>query len=227
MELDDPLARDDRSPPPRALAVAAAVCAVAMVLALAFLDRPLARALGAYEPLGVWNTGIEVLEWATGYPLWRMLLPVGLVVGMVATVVVRRWHPYAYAWMFVAGTHLATRLATIHLKDGTQRVRPHKWLANGEPDGTFGEGGAAFPSGHGTLFASVAIPLAVLYPKLRVPMLVVAGFVTVARVAVNDHWASDVLASLTLVALVAWLLGSIVRPLRTAPHSRRRPSPAR
>lgn len=206
----------DRHPPPRTLAIAAAIGVVATVLAIAFVDRPLARALGAYEPLPVWNTGIEILEWATGYPLWRMLVPVGLVAGMVATVVVRRWHPHAYAWMFVAGTHLATRLATIHLKDGTQRIRPHKWLAQGEPDGTFFEGGAAFPSGHGTLFASLAIPLAVLYPRLRVPMLVVAGFATVARVAVNDHWASDVLASLTLVALVAWLLGSIVRPSRAA-----------
>lgn len=216
----------DREPPPRALALAAASCAIATVLAVAFLDRPLARLLGDYEPLAVWNGGIELLEWATGYPLWRMGLPVGLVAGMVATVAVPRWRPHAYAWMFVAGTHLATRLATIHLKDATERMRPHAWLGKGEPDGTFFEGGAAFPSGHGTLFASIAIPLAVLYPRLRLPMLFVAGFATVARVAVNDHWASDVLASLTLVALVAWLLGSIVRPVH-ARHARPRPSRAR
>lgn len=179
------------------------------------VDRPLARAIGSYEPLPIWNVGIEILEWITLFPIWRMALPVALAVGMLACVVVPRWRVHAHAWMFVAGTHLATRLATIHLKDATDRIRPHAWLARTEgADATFGMGGHAFPSGHGTLFASVAIPLAVLYPRLRAPMLAVTAFVVIARVGVNDHWASDVLASLTLVVAAASLLGWLVRPPR-------------
>lgn len=212
------LARDDRRPAPRALLVAAAIGALATVLALVVVDRPLARALGPYEPLAIWNLGIEILEWVTAFPLWRMGLPVVLVAGMVVTVAVPRWRHHAYAWMYLAGLHLATRLATIHLKDATQRMRPFKWLDKGQPDATFFEGGASFPSGHGTLFTSLAIGIAVLFPRTRIPMFAIAGFVAIARVGVNEHWASDVLASFTLVTLVAWLMGWLVRPLRAAPR---------
>jgi membrane-associated phospholipid phosphatase len=119
--------------------------------------------------------------------------------------------------MFLASTHLVSILATRHLKELTQRVRPFKWVKevakNPANDATFFEGGSAFPSGHGTLFCSMAIGLAVVFPRARVPLLGVVGFVMCARVGVNDHWASDVLASVTLVTVVAWLVGLVIRPL--------------
>jgi membrane-associated phospholipid phosphatase len=76
------------------------------------------------------------------------------------------------------------------------------------------EHGGSFPSGHITLIGSVIVPLAVIYPRARVPVLVFLGFVGCARIAVAAHWASDVLGGVALVALVTWVCAELVHPLR-------------
>jgi membrane-associated phospholipid phosphatase len=161
----------------------------------------------------VWRHGIAVLEYAIGLPVFKLLSVVVLIAGMLVVMVVPRWRRYAPTWMLIAGTHVFSRFLTPLIKDLTGRLRPHEWLAK-DGDQTFWSGGAAFPSGHVSLFASIVIPLAVVVPRTR-PLLVVVGFVMLARVAVNSHWASDVLAAITLVTLVCWVLGQAVRPLRT------------
>ena len=77
------------------------------------------------------------------------------------------------------------------------------------------DGGVAFPSGHVTLFASILIPLAIVAPRTR-PLLAIIAYVMFARVVVNGHWLSDVVAGITLVALLAWILALLVRPIRNA-----------
>jgi membrane-associated phospholipid phosphatase len=77
--------------------------------------------------------------------------------------------------------------------------------------------GVSFPSGHVVLFASVLVPLAVVAPRTR-PLLLIVGYAMLARVVVHAHFASDVIAALTLVTLVAWACGWAIRPL---PASRR------
>jgi hypothetical protein len=109
---------------------------------------------------------------------------------MLVTVSVKRLRVHAPAWMFVTGVHLVSRLTTNWFKDATGRLRPAEWLKQ-RTDETFGwEGGISFPSGHVVLFASLVIPLAVLYPRLR-PLLAIAVFAALARIAVNAHFVSD------------------------------------
>jgi len=195
------------------LLVVAAVSATISALCILLIDQPVARTIAQYEASPLWDLGIDALEWTILLPLHKLALPIALVVGMLVMVSVKPWRRHAPAWMFVAGVHLVSRLTTSWFKDGTGRLRPGSWQKQGG-DETFGwAGGVSFPSGHVVLFASLIIPLIVVFPRLR-PLLVVVGFVALARVAVNAHFVSDVIAAITLVSLWTWAVGGLVRPCR-------------
>jgi membrane-associated phospholipid phosphatase len=203
--------RSDRRPAPHLLLVAAAVMAALAALAIVAIDRPVARLLAGYEPSALWPRGMEALEWAIGWPLHPLTASFAVVAAMIAAMAVPRWRAYAPAAMFLAGTHVFARFATGQLKDLTGRLRPSEWVARGADD-TFFQGGGAFPSGHVSLFAGLAIPIAILWPRAR-PVLAIAAFAAAARIAVNAHFVSDALAGGALAALVAWAVAYGVRPL--------------
>lgn len=212
--------RGDRLPAPRALLIAAAISAGVSALAILVLDQPLARHLGGYRALDAWNTGLDLLEWTIGLPVFPWISGIVLALGMIVTTVVPRLRGQAPAWTWLAAIHILTRMATLELKEATGRLRPYEWLAKGGDVETFGWPGAhSFPSGHVTLFASIAIPLAILvrqrYPRAGLLLFVPAAFPVFARVVQNAHFVSDVTASITLICLVAWLIGWLVRPLRS------------
>lgn len=209
----------DRRPASRALLVLAAASAALAALAIAAIDRPLARALGGYEASALWARGIDVLEAAIGWPIHPLFPSLAVAALMLAAVAVPRWRALAPAAMFLAATHVFSRFATNQLKDLTGRLRPTEWLARGG-DGTFFREGVAFPSGHVALFASLAIPIAMRWPRAR-PVLAVIPFVAAARIAASAHFLSDTLAALALVALIAWGVAYAARPFSA------RPSPPR
>jgi membrane-associated phospholipid phosphatase len=213
--------RGDRLPAPRTLLVVAAALAVISALAMVAIDRPLATFLGGYQALDFWSTGLDVLEYAIGLPLLPWISGIVLVAAMIATTAVPRWRRYAPAFTWIAGVHILSRIATTELKDATGRLRPFQWLAKGGGDvETFGWIKAhSFPSGHVTLFASIAIPVAVVvahrHPRIAIAVLVPVVFPMVARVVQSQHFISDVTASVALICLIAWLTGWLVRPLRS------------
>jgi membrane-associated phospholipid phosphatase len=55
------------------------------------------------------------------------------------------------------------------------------------------------------------LPLVFLFPRYRLPLLIIPVFITIARVGVNDHWCSDVIASAGLAALVTFAFAEIFR----------------
>lgn len=201
--------RGDRDPAPRWLLHVAGVAAAVTVLAILVIDQPLARTVGAYEPLALWDRGIDFLEYFILYPVHPLALPFVLVVAMLTTMAVKAWRSAAPAAMWLAGTHIVSRYAVGWLKDGTDRVRPIKWKGGD----SFFEGGSAFPSGHVTLFGSIIIAIAVLVPKARIPAFVVLAFIACARIGVSAHWLSDTTSALALTALVAYGMGLALRPL--------------
>jgi membrane-associated phospholipid phosphatase len=60
------------------------------------------------------------------------------------------------------------------------------------------------------LFASIVVPLAVVYPRAR-PLLAIAVFAMTARVAVHAHFLSDVFGGFALVALLTWACVPLLR----------------
>jgi undecaprenyl-diphosphatase len=206
----------DRKPPSIALLYASIGFAVATVLAI-FVETPLPEALAPYQPWALWDTGIDLLEWVILLPADPHALPVLLVLAVLATTLVKRWRGALPPLATIAFVHLFTRYTTNLLKDGTGRYRPSEWLKKGV-EGSFGyDKGVSFPSGHVVLFASIVIPMLYVYPKTRVaalPLAAVVLFVAMARIAVNAHWISDTLASVSLVLLVTWAVSFATRPLR-------------
>lgn len=211
------LSRDERLEVPRVWLWIAGIAAVIAAASIATIDQPVARTIAVYEPSPVWDGGIEYLEWLLGLPIDRMakpylmLLPYLLVGGMIVTAAVPRLRRAAPAFMFLAGTHLVSRFAMVHLKDLTGRLRPNEWLKQGG-DTFWRDGGISFPSGHVVLFASVVFPLVVLFPRLR-PLVVIPVFAMAARLFGNAHFISDVVGGIAVCALVTWGVGWLVRPL--------------
>ena len=201
----------------RLLALAAIAAALAAICAIA-IDAPLARAIGAYEPWSGWDAGIHALEYAVGLEPWVWITVIALGAGVVGALA--WWPRVAPAWMLVATTHLLARNITPWLKLATGRLRPYEWLARGG-DMWLRDGGVAFPSGHITLFASLAIPIAIVVPRLRAPMIAVVAFAMCARVAANAHYASDVLAALALVCACTALWRRIIFGSRSRPPASR------
>jgi membrane-associated phospholipid phosphatase len=199
-----------RNGPSRGEIIAVASALVLTAVCILAVDRPLARVLSGYEQSGFWNTSVELLEWTLGLPFFKLFAPVVLVVAMVVAMAMPRFRAAAPPLMVIAGTHLICRFLTNRIKDATGRLRPSEWLARGG-DETFFRDGIAFPSGHVVLFASILIPLAIVYPRTR-PLLAIVAFVSLARILVNAHYVSDALGSITLAGLAALALAALVRP---------------
>ncbi len=67
-------------------------------------------------------------------------------------------------------------------------VEPHCWARLLPPDQF------SFPSGHSITAFAVAVPLALLYPTLVVPLLFLAASVAVSRIVLGMHFLSDIIA---------------------------------
>ncbi len=176
------------------------ISAVLTVLCILAIDEPFQRWLLTRETYpAVWNEGIRILEYPLGIEPYKWT-GIWILVGVsIVALTVSRLRPYAFAFLLVTLVHLIGRNASMWMKLGFGRLRPSKWFVTGGE--TWFQGGVSFPSGHAILFASVVVPLAVLYPRAR-PLLAIALFAMTARVAVHAHFLSDVLGGFALVAAI-------------------------
>lgn len=178
--------------------------ALAAVAALSVwtIDRAIALAL---QPFAADNGAmlhpiVSAIEIVFAFPISKFATGLALVAAALVMFAVARWRPAAWLVLFVGVSHLVTRLIAGVLKNVFLRARPDEALASA--DRFFVSGGSSFPSGHAAHFWALFFALAVAFPKLRIPALVLALFVSVARVAVNDHYVSDVIASAAIAAFV-------------------------
>lgn len=65
---------------------------------------------------------------------------------------------------------------------------------------------ASFPSGHATTIAAVAVAVAFLWQRWRMPMLLLMLSVSAARVLLLRHFVSDVIAGMLLGGLCSFVL---------------------
>jgi membrane-associated phospholipid phosphatase len=193
-----------------------AVAGVLTPIALAVLDDLVVQAssLHAAHVFPWWKTvlhGFEVVSGAVVHPLFGPL-----VVATAALVCAARapWRPYARPLVFVALCWTTTLVGVAILKIPFGRLRPRDLLTtpNAGAISAFFRGGGSFPSAYAAHAFGLALPLAILLPRWRILLLVVAVLVAFARVANNDHYLADVLASLALAALVTWLLARMLLP---------------
>ena len=72
----------------------------------------------------------------------------------------------------------------------------------------------SFPSGHTATAFGASVPIAVAFPPVGVPLVVIAGSVAWSRLHNNQHHPSDVMASICLSLLFGIPLGLAVRRRR-------------
>ena len=77
-------------------------------------------------------------------------------------------------------------------------IQPHCWATLLPPDQF------SFPSGHTISAFAVAVPLAIVYPMLAIPLMFAALSVAVSRVVLGMHFLSDVLAGIAVGGLLGY-----------------------
>jgi membrane-associated phospholipid phosphatase len=180
------------------------IAVVLTVLSIFLFDQPIAafvQRAGGRESK-VLQEGTHWLEIASGFPITRYFLAYLLLGGAALLFMAKSTRPAAWMLLFVGSTHLVTRLVAAVLKNIFQRLRPFEVIQAGNWDWKFFTGhGNSFPSGHSAHFWGLFFPLLFLFPRYRLPLLVIPVFISIARIGVNDHWCSDVIASAGLAAL--------------------------
>ena len=196
----------------RWLLVVTLIASAVTVLCVAAIDQPAARWLAARDTsAAVWSRGIDLLEYVALITPWRWTGVYVLVAGVLATLAVARWRRFAPAWMLIALTHVVARNVMMWGKFVTGRLRPTEWLARRPQGATFWhDDGFSFPSGHVMLFASLALPIAIIWPRTRAPTFAIVAFAMIARVLVNAHFISDVTCGLALSAAITWTSARLV-----------------
>ncbi len=174
------------------------VAVVLTFLSIFFFDQPIAafvQRVGGRSSL-ILLQGTSILEVISGFPIAKYALTYAL---LTAGLILFAWKSTRSAvWMllFIACAQFVTRIAAGTLKGVFERLRPFEVIQAGNWDWKFfSDHGTSFPSGHSAHFWGLFFPLAFLFPRYRIPLLIIPLFISVARVGVNDHWCSDVLAS--------------------------------
>lgn len=204
-------ARPVRSPRPRigvaglVELVALAILVASVIAASMILLDPLAPGLRGLLPLEV----IRFFERITDLGLGGVMLwPIGLcllaVFGLmprldrmgrrIAAATAAR---LGFLFMSIAGAGLVVLV----LKYLLGRARPHValTLAGAHPQFTFDwlalkASFASFPSGHSAVVFSTAAAFGALFPRARIPLVLLAILVASSRIVLGSHYPSDVLA---------------------------------
>ncbi|MEZ4398443.1 MAG: phosphatase PAP2 family protein [Kofleriaceae bacterium] len=195
----------------RALPPLAVVLAAVTALAIVTVDQPLARHLATVDAWAGWRAGLAWLDRVTGLTAWKWLPTVVVVAAAIVSRLVPTLRRVAGGLTLVAVVHVVTKLALSQLKPGLGRLRPSEWLAHGGDHTFFFAKGIAFPSGHTGHYLSLALPLAVAWPRLGLPLLAVPVFASASRLATDAHFVSDVTGSAALVIAFTYLAARALR----------------
>jgi len=204
----------------KALILTFAICAVLALISIFAFDRMLA--------LGVHNSGIEraaivvrlreFFDIFTGrgvallgnrIGLGQLLLGTFFIALGLVLALARRLRPLARALVFAGAVQLATIEAAWWIKDFFGRLRPHQLIERNDWSHIWFAGGNSFPSGHNAFFWGLFLPLAYLYPKYRIPLLIIPVFIAFARIDENYHFLSDVLGGIALAALITFVAATL------------------
>ncbi len=193
--------------PSRCWSLAAVLLLLTVVLVCVLVvDRPLAMALSLY---GAWMvptarafTDLITVLVMPGLPKWVHPLVLALI-GLLLSW--RLGSAGLKPFLLTALTLLATRITVTELKGVFERVRPFDYVADPTVADFFKAGHDSFPSGHTAVYMGLLMPVALLFPRWRVPLLLLAGLLAILRVIEGDHYLGDICAS-ALVALVYTLI---------------------
>lgn len=184
------------------------------LLCVLFLDQPIAALVQKVNgrSSAILLQGTTLLEVISGFPIGKYALTFTLIALGLILLTWKSTRSAAWMLLFIGCTQLTTRLFVGTLKGVFERLRPFEVIEAGNWDSKFfGGHGNAFPSGHGAHFWGLFFPLAFLFPRYRIPLLIIPLFISIARVGVNDHWCSDVIGSIAIAGAMTLIFIWIFR----------------
>jgi membrane-associated phospholipid phosphatase len=190
---------------------AAAGFAVLTQLGFLWLDPILASATAGGARGSLWSRGTTLLDLltlkeASNFLLGALLLAAAGVLLAIPRTRARFGRPILYLALVQA---LSTVIADLS-KPPFGRLRPYEAAERGVADLWF-QGANSFPSGHTAFYAGLFFPLILLFPRCAALLAIPPLFVAAARVIENDHYLSDVSASLALAAALSAGLAFLLR----------------
>lgn len=195
------------SPALKRFALLTVVTAIVAAVSYAWLDRPIATAFHDTGP-----TFQAAMAFVTAFGLGGPYLI------LTAAAVVICWigehapaaRRAAYVFLVVAASGLFVDI----IKPVFGRVRP-TLLFSDHLYGFTGIGAHSnhwsFPSGHSTTVAALAWALSLLYPRLMPAWIAAALLVAFSRIALDQHYLSDVIAGLYFGVVFAWAIDGTFR----------------
>jgi len=183
------------------LIVAFAWVSLACLVAVVWIDRPLALSLKARvegDWKGFWAIVTSVgLGW-----LWYLLALVMLIrcgLGMMAAIMEEawtRWRNEARVWIVFLAALAGSGLLVTVIKHFVGRLRP-VWLFREDlytvAPLSFQSAANSFPSGHSQTILVVMVMLAIMYPRHWPTWFGLAVLVAVSRLFLTVHYLSDVM----------------------------------
>ena len=191
----------------------------ACALLILFLDHPLARFIhghfGGAAPFFAALTAAAdaaheaLMTHVLGLPVIFLALGLAFAIGRYA--LKRR---VATLFLILLLTHEFSMVLANVMKGSVHRLRPEVQFGTGYVGtGLWASGphNDSFPSSHTAIYFSLFWPLALAFPRFRVPLLVLPGLIALGRLVLSMHYLSDVWFSLWLVVALTFLFGLLDR----------------
>jgi membrane-associated phospholipid phosphatase len=192
-------------------------------LLIVFGDQPLARFIrghfGGAAPFFATLTATAdrvheaLMMHVAGLPIIFLALGLAFAIGRYA--LKRRG---AIIFLILLLTHEFSMVLANVLKGSVHRLRPEVQFGTGYAGTGLWAAGPhndSFPSTHTAIYFSLFWPLAVAFPRFRVPLLVLPGLIALGRLVLGAHYLSDVWFSVWLVVALTFLFGLLERPRAT------------
>ncbi|MBF9140700.1 phosphatase PAP2 family protein [Hymenobacter properus] len=191
------------------------------VLLILFLDQPITLFVHRYTGWAVpffsaYTAGADTTYDAAVSA--RVLGLPALYVALLLLFVLGRWvlkRSWGTLALVVLLTHIASQGSSNVLKGTVHRLRPEVLFSGGYPGtGLWATGphNDSFPSTHTAIYFSLFWPLALAFPRWRVPLLVLPGLIMLGRLVMGAHYPSDVWFSAWLVVAYTFLFGLLGKP---------------
>ena len=195
------------SPALKRFAALTAATAIAAAASYAWLDRPIATFFRDIGPAFRFAMAV-VTAFGLGGP-YVIVTAVAAFGFRIAGRTEAAWRA-AYVFLAVAGSGLFADI----IKPVAGRARP-KLLFADHLYGFTGIGAHAdhwsFPSGHSVTASALAFALSVLYPRFAPTWIAVALLIGFSRLALEQHYLSDVISGLYIGIAFAWAIGAALR----------------
>jgi membrane-associated phospholipid phosphatase len=187
--------------------VALALCAVAVLLSVAYVDRPAAELFNTHiRHTELWGWLDHSLAPFVLVPVIALFFLLGTGLWLLSGRQIGAWarKPLLCSWSSTWA--LAAEFVS---KEIFGRAWPDpSYLENHLYGFRFLHAGThwnSFPSGTATISAALVATVWLVAPRWRLPGLLLAGLICCAVVVTNGHWLSDVIAGAFLGASIGWM----------------------